>query len=579
MIMETKANISASYSKYWRINRSRNEAAELALALRAMRKVIGHLGRNVKPVFWKGMAENENRFIILDPERVKGNYPISHDVYDILVGQVVREGFLAMEFHEWVKEKTLKSAHGINDRTKPYLENLVTASENIFISELAKDRIWALYLSRYFYQAFSEEKRDPALPPTAESVFAVWQKQSIIKEVPESPHPYYAEILTILEKYLHRIRSVANRRSISTRREERKNLYRQMWQDIEHVISHWETFTLNPDAVNLYDETGPKGRVDLEENGAGEDVPDDPGETEAAEGLRPDLAEDVSAMLDEENPPIQGMAVAVEEPGARPMETRIEKGEVLSDIQPDAVQVRQMKKIFKKQEHLIRQVRRRRIRHGLGEGKLDPLRLYRVPLDGKVFKNRQGPGKDAFWQICIIADASASMSGKDEPTAGKKRLRRPWEIAEKSFVSLAVAAKGHGNLLDIYAYRAERQVCTLTRLYHDKKLYSVTPSGRTPSGQAIMAVANLLDKKFKNSMIIHITDGAANCGLSLGIALDYCRKHGIDVFTLGCGCNRQTRDFLREFFPRGHLYFLKSIHHLADGLEHLLWQRILGSIK
>lgn len=204
-----------------------------------------------------------------------------------------------------------------------------------------------------------------------------------------------------------------------------------MWQDIEHVISHWETFTLNPDAVNLYDETGPKGRVDLEENGAGEDVPDDPGETEAAEGLRPDLAEDVSAMLDEENPPIQGMAVAVEEPGARPMETRIEKGEVLSDIQPDAVQVRQMKKIFKKQEHLIRQVRRRRIRHGLGEGKLDPLRLYRVPLDGKVFKNRQGPGKDAFWQICIIADASASMSGKDEPTAGKRDCEGPGKLLKK----------------------------------------------------------------------------------------------------------------------------------------------------
>lgn len=83
MTMKTTSDFVASYSKYWRINRSRGEAAELALALRAMRKVTGHIGPNVKPVFWKGMAEDENRFIILDPETVKDNYPIPHDI-DIL---------------------------------------------------------------------------------------------------------------------------------------------------------------------------------------------------------------------------------------------------------------------------------------------------------------------------------------------------------------------------------------------------------------------------------------------------------------------------------------------------------------
>ena len=131
--MEPKLPFPASYSKYWRINRSRNEAAELALALRAMRKVTGHIGPNVKPVFWKGMAEDEDRFIILDPDDVKDNYPIPHDTYDILIGQVVREGFLAMEFTEWVREKTLESAKGVDDRTGPFLENLILASENLFV--------------------------------------------------------------------------------------------------------------------------------------------------------------------------------------------------------------------------------------------------------------------------------------------------------------------------------------------------------------------------------------------------------------------------------------------------------------
>ena len=127
--------------------------------------------------------------------------------------------------------------------------------------------------------------------------------------------------------------------------------------------------------------------------------------------------------------------------------------------------------------------------------------------------------------------------------------------------------------------RAERNLCLLTQLYHGGELYSVTPAGRTPSGQAIMTVASRLDKRYKNSMIVHITDGAANCGLGMADALDYCRRKNIDVFTLGCGCNRQTRDFLREFFPRGHLYFLKNVNYLADGLEQLFRHRILGAIR
>ena len=71
-IMEAKSPIPKSYSKFWRINRSNCEATELALGLRAARKVAGHIGRNVKPVFWKGMAENESRFILLDPNLIKG---------------------------------------------------------------------------------------------------------------------------------------------------------------------------------------------------------------------------------------------------------------------------------------------------------------------------------------------------------------------------------------------------------------------------------------------------------------------------------------------------------------------------
>jgi hypothetical protein len=577
--MEVKSPIPKSYSKFWRINRSGHEAMELALGLRAVRKVAGYIGRNVKPIFWKGMAKNESRFILLDPDLINGTYPIPHKTYDLLVGQVVLEGLLAMEFYEWVKERTLGSLSMVNNHTRPYIEPMIRGAENIYVNELARNRIWSLYLMDYFSYILSRNFRDPALPPTPESVFVLWQKKSILNQVPGKHHPYYDDLLEFLESYLKKVGSIAWQPVMSRRREDRIKLYVEMGHDIEKIISQWESFLLNPEAVDFYDEDGPKGKPDFEENEEGEVEAGEPVNAEEARGLDPELAEDVSIILDEKKSRVFSVAVAVDEPGARPMETRVEKGRVVADMAPDEVQVRRMRKLFKKQEILIRQIRRSCVRRGLAEGKLDALRLYRVPMDGKVFKNNQIPGPDHFWQICIVADASASMSGKDEPAEEKERLRRPWEIAEKSFVSLATAAQGYGNLLDIYAYREERNVCILTHLYHGKNLYSVSPSGRTPSGQAIMAVGILLNQKYKKSMIVHITDGAANCGLSMGTALDFCRKHKIEVFTLGCGCNRQTRDFLKEFFSPGHLYFLKSIHDLAEGLEYLLRQKILGSIK
>ncbi len=580
MTMDAMIQNVTSYSEYWRVNRSRQEVTELAFALRAMRKAAGYIGRNVKPVLWKGMAEDgEDKYIVLDPDLFKGIYPIPHRIYDALVGQVVFEGLSAIEFNEWVKAGVIKKAHNVNESNRPYLENIIDAAHAIYIHHLKKQQIWSLYLSTYFSTVLSKSLRDPLLPPTPAALADIWVAMEIKGVLNERQHPYYEELLQVLGAAVKQIMSTALLPVMSGRREARVPLYLRLWDDIARILSRWQQFDLTADAVNLFDEGGPKARVDLMEDDAQNDqpkhLPED--QKKSGSGLDPKLAEDVRAILDERSIIRQSIAVAVQESGASPMETRIQKGKIKSDIPPDAVQVRRMKRIFQKQETLVRRIKRKHNRRGMSEGKLDARRLYRVPLDGKVFKDKQRPGSNYFWQICIVADASASMSGKEEPGTVAKRMRRPWEITEKSFVSLAAAAKGKRNLLDIYAYRAERNVCILTQLLHDNTLYSVVPAGRTPSGQAIMTAATLLDGRYGKRMIVHITDGAANCGLGLGEALGFCRKQGIDVVTLGCGCNRQTRDFLSEFFPSGHLYFLKSVNQLADGLEQLFSQRILNA--
>jgi len=251
------------------------------------------------------------------------------------------------------------------------------------------------------------------------------------------------------------------------------------------------------------------------------------------------------------------------------METVFKRGLVRSTARPDEFQVRRLRKVFREQEAMIRRSKRRHLRRGLTEGKIDARRLYRVPIKDTVFKNRQAPSAENLWQICIVADASASMAVKGEQ-------ENPWDIAERTFVSLAEVAKGFRNLLHIYAYNAERNRCTLTRLYHGGELYSVSPAGRTPSGQAIVAAASSLEKRLRKSMIIHITDGAANCGLHLGDAVRYCHDRNIDVFTIGCGCTQQTMAFLRESFPPGCVYFMQNIHYLSVGLEQLFRRKFLG---
>jgi hypothetical protein len=238
------------------------------------------------------------------------------------------------------------------------------------------------------------------------------------------------------------------------------------------------------------------------------------------------------------------------------------------NAQADTALVKRLEKIFHEREALIRKSRRRHYRKGLFEGRLDPRRLYRVPLDGRVFKNRETPSPVYLWHICLVADASASMTGKSA-------FNVPWRTAEKTFIALAKASEGFRNSLDIFAYNAEQKVCSLTQLYHGGQLYTVVPTGRTPSGQAITAAALRLKKKGTRSMIIHITDGASNCGLPLKEAVDYCLKNNIDVFTIGCDCNQQTRDFLREAFPTERLFFMENIHYLAEGIERLFKQKML----
>jgi len=562
------------YSQYWRVNRSRDEATELALGLRALRKVGQHVGRNVKPIYWKGMVEDESSHIVLEPKSIQGAYPIAHKNFDLLVAEVIHRGLASVEWTEHVTDRVMRSFPALPVDQRLFLGDLLAAAETIYIDAVADANVFhRLYLKSYWADVLSSEVRDPSLPPTSASLARVWLQQELTGPPPARLHFYYEDLLPILSEAAAAIRQVARQTPTRVRRDARVDLYRDLWDRVIKAISDWETFSADPNAVNLYDEGGPPGDLEKPEDAADGRDPEEEEQSPSNGGLSPELVEEVNAILeDEETDLTQNVAVAVQDPEARSMETLFRRGIARSSVSPDELQVKRLRRIFRRQETLIRQARRRKVRRGLTGGKLDARRLSRVPLDGRTFKDKQAPGDDNYWQICIVADASASMTGKGGTS-------KPWYTAEKTFVSLAEATKGFRNVLEIYAYNAERRVCNLTRLYHGGELYSVMPAGRTPSGQAILAAAMLMKKKYKKSMIIHITDGAANCGLRLAEAVDYCLKYGIDVFTIGCGCNQQTRDFLRVCFPPNRLYFMRNINYLSEGIERLFSQRVLSPIR
>jgi len=541
------------HSGYWRKNRSRQKALELALGLRALRKVAGHLGAEAGPVYWRGMADAADRAILLDVDSLPDRYPISTGDFDLLVGKVVQQGLASVESSDRVREEVLRRETDLPAAAVPFLNDFLEAAEDIYIDALAKPAVWSLYLAEFWGQELAGLERDPLLPPSSKSLFQVWKRRAMLDRVPEQLHFAYDAPLKILESHLLPLRALAGILSREQRREVRTRLYKTIWVEIWEVVCGWET--LQPDL-----DTIPESQVEV----AADEKPD------RGEGtLAPELADEISWILEEGGVDLtREILSAMQDPEARSLETFLRKGSLLMEMQPDIAQVERLRRIFREHVAQVRRARNRKIRRGLPEGKLDPKRLYRVPIDGKTFKNRQAPGFDDFWQICIVADASASM-------AGKGGNLRPWRIAERTFATVIQAARSFRNRIEIYAYCGASNRCTLTRLYHGNRLHTIMPHGDTPSGQAILAVAMMLDRKYRKNMIIHITDGAPNSGLPLTDAVSYCESRGIRIFTIGCGCTPFTQQFLKESFPPGCVYLMKSIDFLSEGLETLFQQRML----
>ncbi len=556
-----------SYSKYWRTNYSKDKAVELAFGLRALRKVAGYLGQNVKSVYWEGMIDSslKSRSIVIDTKQIQNIYPIAFNTFDIMVGQVLKEGIASIEWTEWVYEKVYNRSDYMSDLLEPYFKAIISASENIYVYEHSKrEKIWSLYLLNYIKNETKHNISDPSFEPTPQSLADVWIGKTILNKAYNSLHFYFLLPIGILNKYTVKIQNIVQIKSVGQRRDTRIDIYIKLWNEFAAAILKINNWIVPHSYPNLIFKNQNEQNMD-EQNDLDEDQPYSP--------LDKDIANQVLEEVDQDMADLTNNIIkVVSDPQAGVMPTIFKKGIAKSNTKADMHQVARLKQIFKSQESLIKRVKKRQFKRGTLEGKLDPKRLYRSPINGRVFKLRENKSPDYFWHICIVADASASMTGKEGHN-------KPWLTAEQVFISLAAAAKGFNNHLDIFSYCEDKKKCVLTKLFHGNTLYSVLPTGQTPSGQAILGAAMLLKKKYKKTMIIHITDGASNCGLRISEAISYCNKNKINLYTIGCGCNFQTKQFLSQYFPPKNLFFMNNINSLAAGIERLFNQTMLVLIK
>ncbi len=560
-----------SWSSYWRRNRSTVEAEELSFVLRAVRKVAGHIGQNVRPVHWLGITGEEAVAAIrLDPGSLRGTYPVRGPAMDRLVGQVAREAYRDVEWSVWVENQVRRAtAVPVAGKREEYLVAILGAAEDIYLAEIKKPVAWTVYLQTHWRDEIRQAcVRDPTLPPSPASLAAWWRSRALFGQLPEILPPYYDEILQQLRPWETEAAKIAEIANTATRRELRAERYAGLWATAARILADWDGYVPVDNGVAISDDAGPRAgpqHAQPEADSlpeAAEESPEGAAEEDAQ------LRNQVRSLTDDGRTDLtHQLAQAAGVPADEVLETISIKGTAKCTVVPDSEQVRRLRRIFREHEIQSRRRTHRQDQKFMACGEIDPRRLHRVVLDGKAFKIRRFRRSKSTWSIAVAVDASGSMS---RPTP----RGRPWRVAERTFAALAQSAKGSGNRIRILAYREQNGRCLLSSILEDGQLYTVDPAGETPSGQGILAAAMSLRDDPGNRLVIHITDGEANRGVDVGKAIAYCREQGIDLITIGSSGSPAGRRRMLQTYGSG-LHLIDDIAALPEGLESLMRERLL----
>jgi len=534
---------AGNLSEFWRINTSNLEATELANLLRALRKVTGTLGQNVGDVVYAGMSMSPGD-IVLDPEFVIGKYPVNPGKVDYLVGLVVHEALHKTEWSDLVWSGVKQVRPDMNAREKVILSKIIGVGEDIYVDSISERSVLGLYNRKARRAAMEEMKRGlDAAAVSVDGLLYLWWLSAWGEETADADIASYAEALEKLRSITPELRAVAgSNKGVIDRCDLRREIYLGALDSIGDAVSSWR----------IVDKVVPWALLSGKASGEKKAGSERGAETGSAamQEIETRLAADSGNIT----PVVNSI---VEDPSQEILPTR------LWDLNMPALSVvdhRQAARL----EAILRNYSERKVlvSRGLSSGKVDGKRLYRAPISGACFLDKQKL-PDASWSICLLIDASGSM-GRGQS----------WKLVESTVATLHHAFRGSTNRLQVWAYYESHGICVLTSLLKGKELMSVSPTGETPSGQAIIAAAYLLPRDRKRKLIVHITDGASNAGCDVRYGIDYCRKQHVQLITLGCG--QEDRQVMLEQYGRS-VQFIDHFAQLPSALEKLLkWAFLYG---
>ena len=480
-------------SEFWRVNTSQLEATELANLLRALRKVAGTLGRNVGEVIYAGMSAPPGA-IVIDPEFVLGRYPVSPWKVDHLVGLVAHEALHGTEWSDLVWSRARSARPDLDARQKVVLAKIIQVGEDIYVDSISERSILGLYTRKARRTAMRMMELGLRRGEVSvDKLLQLWWSGAWGREISEADLICYGDALAVLEGITPELRAVMDSgKGVVERCDLRRELYLRALEGIKDTVASWKIVDKMVPWSLLSDKP-----LSEERASAGKGTRLDPTTFMEIEARMAESSGDLTSVI----------RSVVDDPEQEILPTRIWNFYMPALSVVDRHQATRLKTIM--QCYADRKVL---ISRGLSSGKVDRKRLYRAPINGACFLDKQKI-PDASWSICLLIDASGSMGRGNS-----------WRLVESTVATLHEALRGSTTRLQVWAYYESHHVCVLTSLLRGNELMSVSPTGETPSGQALIAAAYMLPKDRKRKMIIHITDGASNAGCDVRYGIDYCDK-------------------------------------------------------
>ncbi|MBE0415316.1 MAG: VWA domain-containing protein [Dehalococcoidia bacterium] len=534
-------------SEFWRKNTSHIPTTELANLLKALRKVGGHIGPNVGQIMWEGMSTTQSGIISLNPEYILEEYPVPAENVDYLVGVVTHEALHKTQWSDLVWRGVHQVSQNMKPRQRIILQKIVYIGEDIYVDYISEQSILGLYTRKTRRVAMDEAKSRLNLNAvTVDELIYLWWLNAWGEEMDATRVQLYEEPLKVLNNLLPELKEVSHsKKGVIDRCDLRRAIYLRAWEGVRDMIASW---AITDKALLWYPpSTGQQDSSSQKKAPKSAPVALAPSVAQEIEALlaisSADITPIIRSIVGEENEDVVSMSkwdFAI--PGQGTAETQM---------------VNRLKAIFRNYAE-----RKFLVSRGLTSGKVDRKRLYRAPITGRCFMDKQKL-PNLNWNICLLIDASGSMGQQAK-----------WKLVENTVATLHKALKGLEGRVQVWAYFESGHICMMSPLIKGKQLFTVPPGGQTASGQALIAAAFFMPKESGRRFLVHITDGASNYGCDVQYGIDYCKAQNIHLVTLGCGC--PNRKAMLEQYGRS-IQFVDHFSQLPDALEKLLkWTFIYG---